>query len=199
MMLFVLLSLHFYNGYKEEELLNKPYQNYQYNGLTVQYKGVSIEKVENYANVYKDITQIMESFGVHNIPYHTLKITRVFSLPDNNSLENIISSSGDIIEIRPYSNKFFEFNYGYNITEDMINTLMGEQWETKEQTNCYEVLKRTIEQKVIYTNKSMLFSEAKKKSVENLLISNEKDPYMEKFLHILQEEPKNAYLYIKRL
>lgn len=199
MMLFVLLSLHFYNGYKEEELLNKPYQNYQYNGLTVQYKGVSIEKVKNYANVYKDITQIMESFGVNNIPYHTLKVTRVFSLPDNNSLENIISSSGDIIEIRPYSNKFFEFNYGYNITEDMINTLMGEQWETKEQTNCYEVLKRTIEQKVIYTNKSMLFSEAKKKSVENLLISNEKDPYMEKFLHILQEEPKNAYLYIKRL
>ena len=32
----------------------------------------------------------------------------------------------------------------------MINTLMGEQWETKEQTNCYEVLKRTIEQR-LYT------------------------------------------------
>lgn len=197
-MLLILFSLHLYEGYKEKELLIKPYQSYTFEEFTVEYKGVSQEKANNYASVYKDITREMKGFGVGNKIYDTLKITRVYSIPSKDRIENIISTSGDIVEIRPYSNKFFEFNYGYNITEDIINTLMSETWKTKEQTNCYEILKKIIEQKVILTNKSSLFSNVKKESMESLEF-NTTELYVKNFLNVLNENPKNAYQYIVKL
>ncbi|MGE7693625.1 hypothetical protein ACQKNC_05815 [Lysinibacillus sp. NPDC094177] len=196
-MLLILISLHLYDGYKEKELLIRPYQSYTFEEFTVEYKGVSREKANNYALVYKDITQEMRGFGV-GTTYHTLKVTRVYSIPRSDRIENIISRSRDTVEISPYSNKFFEFNYGYNITEDLINTLMSETWKTEEQTNCYEILKKTIEQKVILTNNRTLFSNVKKESMESLEF-NTTELYVENFLNVLNENPKNAYQYIVKL
>lgn len=193
-----IICLHLYEEFKENELMSQPYESYVFNEITVQYKGVSQKRADRFSAIYSDLTQQMAQFGIKN-PYQKISITKDFNLPINKEVGNIISINGKTIEIRPYSNKFFEFNYGYNIIEDLLNILMNETWKTEKQTVCYELLKKIIEQKVILNNNSDLFSEAKLKTMKNEQFHTTSESYMTDYLTILKEKPQDAYSFIIKL
>lgn len=147
MMMMISLSL-FYLAipYASHNLLkNMPKEQIYYDGLTINFEGLSKQHALRYAKVTTSVLQELQQNDIP-APIKEISIEWTNKIPKGESIENILLLKKDTLLIKPYSNKFLEFNYGYNIIEDIIDLFVIEK----------EVAKQ-IEQKIIQENKYNLF------------------------------------------
>lgn len=192
-----IVGLYYYETYLEKTLAKQEFQSFEKEKTLVKYKGISKEEANQFASVYLDIKGELEYFGLGS-PFHTIQITRLYKIPSGENVENIISSSRKTMVISPFSNKYFEFNYGYNITEDMINAILNQEWPTEKQKTCYQIFKKVIEQRVVLKNHH-LFTETKRNQMKNLQLTDFNEKYLDDFLVVLKNRPQQVYSYILEL
>lgn len=101
----------------------QPYQLLQMNGMDVRYQGVSRRQAERYSQVVEDMHHELRERGLET-HVKELIITRRNEVPQDEGIEHIVSEKGSTLYIEPYSNKFYEFNYGYNIIRDLAAVLI---------------------------------------------------------------------------
>ncbi len=100
-------------------LANEPYQKVQVNNIVVQYKGIPHTIATRYGQVVSDIIDELNEHKI-NPNITQIIITRLDHVPKGTQLEHILKLEEKTLYIEPYSNKFYEFNYGYNIIRDML-------------------------------------------------------------------------------
>lgn len=105
---------------EDKQLAQAPYRQAQIGELSLQYKGVSAIQAQRFGQAIVDILAVIHAQGLQ--PDLTeIQIIRRTNIPEGADLEHIMSLEGTTLIIQPYSNKFYEFNYGYNIIRDLLD------------------------------------------------------------------------------
>jgi len=115
----------------EHDVMTKPYHSMQVDGLDVRYRGVSQNQAERYAQVTADMHTELKERGIA-IRITAVTVTRKNDIPQDEGIEHILRLDGHYLNIEPYSNKFYEFNYGYNILRDLTELLVQDSDKREE-------------------------------------------------------------------
>ena len=119
------------------------------NKLAVTFTGVSATQALRYGQAVLSTVSVLQQAGIDAVVTDVTVIWQ-HELPKGKNIENIIEQQGTTLVIRPYSRKFFEFNYGYHIVRDITALFVHDETEA-----------RTIERHVIQKNQYHLFTPAK--------------------------------------
>lgn len=119
MFLVIYIAVPIQETWNEMRLANEPYQKVQVNNIVVQYKGIPQSIATRYSQVVSDIIEELKEHEM-NPEITRINITRLGRVPKGTQLEHIMKLEEKTLYIEPYSNKFYEFNYGYNIIRDML-------------------------------------------------------------------------------
>lgn len=118
---------------REQQTENAAYRSTAIEGVEVRYRGVPQRQAERYAQVAAEVAAAGRSeageLGGSN-PNEAVEavrqviVTRQKNVPQGERVEHILTLDGGVLHIDPYSNKFYEFNYGYNIVRDLTELLI---------------------------------------------------------------------------
>ncbi|OWA35508.1 hypothetical protein B9G55_12795 [Saccharibacillus sp. O16] len=108
------------------------YQRTNVEGIQVNYRGVPERQAKRYAQVVADVLaaarreadpqEYEQQKNVEQIEQVT--VTWQSDIPQGEGIEHILKLDGRTLHIQPYSHKFYEFNYGYNILRDLTQLLI---------------------------------------------------------------------------
>lgn len=130
---------------QDKLVAKQSYQQFQINNIIVQYKGIPHPIATKYRQVVSDILDALHNHKI-NPEITEINITRLDQVPKGDQLEHIMKLQGTTLVIEPYSNKFYEFNYGYNIIRDMLELF-----------NVNQRLRPAITRELILENKHRFF------------------------------------------
>ncbi|OWR28440.1 hypothetical protein CDO73_17950 [Saccharibacillus sp. O23] len=118
---------------RDQQTENAAYRSVTIEGVEVGYRGVSQRQAERYAQAAADVAaaarrEAGESGGSHKgqavAAVRQVIVTRQKSVPHGDRVEHILTLESGVLHVDPYSNKFYEFNYGYNIVRDLTELLV---------------------------------------------------------------------------
>lgn len=137
----------------EKKVATTNYDRVDIEQMPIRYKGVSEGNAIRYGQVITSVIEEIRQQGIE-VEIEEVVVTWQSDIPVGANVEHIIEKQDASLSINPYSPKFFEFNYGYNIVRDVIALFVED-----------EQIHREIEQQVIFENKNNLFSQTKINSV----------------------------------
>lgn len=119
------------------------------NKLAITYTGVSTKQALHYGQAVLSTVDVLQQADIDAVVTDVTIIWQ-HELPKGKDIENIVEQQGTTLVIRPYSRKFFEFNYGYHIVRDITALFVHDETDA-----------RAIEQHVIQKNQYHLFTPTK--------------------------------------
>lgn len=118
---------------REQQTENAAYRSITVEGVKVRYRGVAQRQAERYAQVAADVAAAGRSEAGRLDGSNSdeavkavrqVIVTRQKNVPQGEKVEHILTLDGGVLHLDPYSNKFYEFNYGYNIVRDLTELLI---------------------------------------------------------------------------
>lgn len=137
----------------EKKMVAANYKEVDIQQIPIRYKGISEKNAIRYGQVVTDIIEVIRQRGI-KVDVEEVVVTWQNDIPAGPNVEHIIEKQGGSIMINPYSPKFLDFNYGYNIVRDLIGLFVENEKMDKE-----------IERQVMLENKNHLFTQTKINSI----------------------------------
>lgn len=119
------------------------------NKLAVTFTGVSATQALRYGQAVLSTVEVLHQATIEATVTDVIVVWQT-ELPTGKGIENIIEQQGTTLIIRPYSRKFFDFNYGYHIVRDLTALFVQDETDAN-----------AIEQRVIQRNHYHLFTPTK--------------------------------------